>query len=218
MLHLFEEIVQIELVLPKLLFHFQSFFFGVGILRMLDQAHHIAHSQDSGSDSIRMERLQSVVFLAGTHELDWLARYALGRKCRTASGITVHLGHHDAIHTQGFVEAGGDVHRILTGESVYDQQNLVRADVFLELFQLIHQLLINLQSAGSIHDQYIAALVLRRFHRSFGDFHRVGGFPHGEYRSIHCFSNHFQLIDRRRTVHVAGTEHRFLSVLFQVIG
>ena len=66
---------------------------------------------------------------------------------RTAAGIAVGLGEDDAVDADRFVEGLGDVHGVLTGHGVHDQQSLVHGDSLFDLDQLLHQHFIDLQAA-----------------------------------------------------------------------
>ena len=55
----------------------------------------------------------------------------------------------------------GDVDRFLAGHRVGDQQDLGRADLALQLFQLLHHGVVDLQAAGGVDEDRILALVAR---------------------------------------------------------
>ena len=68
-----------------------------------------------------MEFFQRLGFFPGAHELDGFPRDLLDGKGRTAPGVAVHLGHHDAADFQPLIEGLGCRDRILTGHGVHHQ-------------------------------------------------------------------------------------------------
>ena len=102
-----------------------------------------------------MERLQRLQLFAHAHELNRAAGHCLDRQCRTTAGVTIHLSQNQTSQLQIFVEAFRHVHGILTGHSIYNQQNFVRLYLTLDVLQLLHQFLIDVQAACGINDHHI---------------------------------------------------------------
>ena len=79
----------------------------------------------------------------------------LDRQGRTAAGIAVELGQDDAVELQSVVERLGAVDRILAGHGVADQIDLVRLDQSVDLLQLVHRHLGDVQPAGGVEDDAV---------------------------------------------------------------
>jgi hypothetical protein len=77
-------------------------------------------------DTVGMERLQRVELLADADQLDRAAGDGPHRQRRTAAGVAVDAGQHDAGDGKTLVERLGDVHGVLAGHGVGDEQRLRR--------------------------------------------------------------------------------------------
>ena len=89
-----------------------------------------------------MEGLQSIQLFAQTDQLNRLAGNSLYGKHRTTAGITIELGNNQAVNAQFLVKALGNSYCVLTGHSIYNQQNFLRMNSTLNVAQLFHQLFI----------------------------------------------------------------------------
>ncbi len=87
---------------------------------------------------------------------------------------------------------------------------------FLDPFQLIHELLVDLKPAGGVDEDIVVAVILCVGNRRRGDLHRVPG-AHFEYRYAGLFPDDLQLLDRSRAVDVARREERAVPPVFQQI-
>ena len=65
------------------------------------------------------------------------------------------------VTSSALVEALRDLHRVLAGHAVGDEQDLVRVDRRLEPLQLLHHLVVDLQAAGGVDDDDAVARALR---------------------------------------------------------
>ncbi len=83
--------------------------------------------------------------------------------------------------------------------------------------QLVHELFIDVETAGSIQDQDIIAVVPGMQDRLAGDFHRVA-LPHLKHRHAGLFTDDLQLLDRSRTIDVTGCQQRTLAALLEIPG
>ena len=52
----------------------------------------------------------------------------------------------------------GDVDRVLAGHGVDDEQDVVRLDRLLDVGELVHQLLVDVETAAGVDDQHVLAL------------------------------------------------------------
>ncbi len=73
---------------------------------------------------------------------------------RASPSILVRI---DAGDAQALVELVGRLHRVLPGHGVGDEQNLGGIELFLELGELRHQLVVDVQAAGGVDQQNVAA-------------------------------------------------------------
>ncbi len=164
-----------------------------------------------------MKRLQRIVLLTHADELDGLPRHLPDGKRRAAAGIAVHLGEDDAGERKLFVELIGGAHCVLPGHSVGDEQNLRWIQQLFQRLHLVHQVVVDVQTAGGVDDQHVAAgndsLPARFFHQAL---HRLGELRGGVRLAHFAFvdlrlyrlRHNFQLLARRRTVHVHRNQQR----------
>ena len=129
LLYLFElcvQVVQVEFVFLHLLHGLGGCLLINGVLRLVDEGQHIAHAEDSARHSVRVERLDIVELFAYAREFYRLAGYRQDCQSGTASGVAVQLGEDNARDVEGFIEALCDVHRVLTGHGVDNEEYLAR--------------------------------------------------------------------------------------------
>ena len=161
-----------------------------------------------------MEHLQLVQLFAHTGKFDGLAGDRAHRQGRAAPGVAVQLGQHDAVDAQRLVEGGGHVDRVLPGHGVHHQQDFLRGHRRLDVFQLVHQLLVDVQPAGGIQNHIVVAVIPGVSHRLFGDVHRVCR-AHLKHRDAGLLPHHLQLGDGGGAVDVAGHQQRPVPLLFE---
>ena len=127
--------------------------------RLLDERKNVAHAENAADDSVGMEGLDGIVFFADAEELDGLPGDLANRQSGAAAGIAVHLGEHDAGERELVVELLGGVDGILAGHGIGDEENFLRIQQPLERLHLVHQLLVDVQAAGGVDDEHVAAAV-----------------------------------------------------------
>ena len=154
-----------------------------------------------------MERLDIVKFFAYTRELYRLAGYREDCQRSAAPGVAVKLGEDNAGDIQRLVEALRNIHGVLTCHGVHHQQYLVRRGLALDVFQLVHERFVNVQTSRSIQQNNVEAVVLGVFYALFCDLHRVG-LTHLENVSACLFADYLQLVDSRRSVYITGNQQR----------
>ena len=108
-------------------------------------------------NAIRMKRLEGVRLFAHADELDGLAGDVANRKRRAAARVAVHLGQHHARQSKPRMKILRGVHRVLAGHGVGDEENLLRREKFFQALHLGHQFLVDVQPAGGVDDQRVAA-------------------------------------------------------------
>ncbi len=121
----FAQIVEVELALRHLAGERLGLVGLDRLLRTLDQADDVAHAEDAAGDAIGMKAFEPVQPLADAGELDRLAGDRAHRQRRAAARIAVEAGQHDAGQRHLLGEALGDVDRVLAGQRIDDEQDLV---------------------------------------------------------------------------------------------
>jgi len=94
------------------------------------------------------------------------------------------------------VERLGHGHRFLAGSGVRDQQCLVGRDALRDASNLVHQRVVDLQSAGGVEDHVTVALGAGARHAVDGDIQRRGAGAFLVNRQIDLPRERDQLIDR----------------------
>ena len=211
-----EVILEGEGVGAHLARHIHGLLLVKALLRLLDEAEHVAHAEDARGHAVRVEGLDVGEFFADAGELDGLARDRAHGDGRAAAGVAVEFGEDDAIYAQFLVEGVGDGDGILTGHGVDDEEDLLRLDRGADLAQLLHELLVDVQTAGSIDDDRVAAIVARVFHSLPGDLHWVALTLFKDLHA-HLTADDLQLLDGRGAVDVAGDEQGLFAALFDEV-
>ena len=214
-LHLREEIVEREVRLAQLLLHLLGFFRIERGLRLLDEGEHVAHAEDARRHAVRMERLERLELLAHADELDRAARDRLDRQRRTASGITVELRQDDAVDAQTLVEALGHVHGVLSRHGVDDEQDLVRLDVRLDVLQLLHEVLVDVQPSRRIDDHDVIEMRTCMIDCAPGNRHGIRALRHGKDGDAELPAQHLKLLDGGGPIDVGRDKQRLLPLLLE---
>ncbi len=118
-----------------------------------------------------MEIVERIDLLADADQLDRLAGDMPHRERRAAAAVAVHAGQDDAGDAERIVEGGRGPHRILAGQRIGDEQDLVRAGLLLDLGDFGHQLHVDRGPAGRVEDQHVEAAEARRLLTAPRDLH-----------------------------------------------
>ena len=161
LLHGGEEVLEVHPLLADLLLHLARDVLVEGALRLLDERDDVALLEDAARHAVRMEVLQRVGLLADADVLDRLLEDAVDRERRTAARVAVHLRQDDAGDAESRVEALGDLHGVLAGHAVGDEQDLVGLDGGLELLELRHHVVVDLQTSRGVDDHDAIARAAR---------------------------------------------------------
>ena len=183
------------------------------LLGLLDQAEHVAHAEDARGHAVGVEALEGLELLAGRGEEDRLAGHRLDRERGAAAGVAVELGHHDAVELGRLGEGLGDADRVLAGHRVDDEQHVVGLGPLADPRQLGHQLLVDVEAAGGVDDQHVAALRrgrARSAQAAISTGSRVGALLVDV--GAGALADRDQLLDRGRPVDVAGGEGDVLAL------
>src|SRR3954452_15925366 len=145
LLELVEEVLERELVLAELALELFGFVLADLLLGLLDERQDVAHAEDPLRHAVGMELLEVAQLLAGGGEQDRLARDRLDAQGGAAAGIAVELAQDHAVELRDLGELLGDVDRVLAGHRVHDEQADVRLDALLDVRQLPHERLVDVQ-------------------------------------------------------------------------
>jgi hypothetical protein len=108
-------------------------------------------------DAIGMKRLEGVGLFAHADELDGLAGDVANRERRAAARVAVHLRQHHARQSKPRMKILRGVDGVLAGHGVGDEENLLRREQLFQALHLGHQLLVDVQAAGGVDDERVAA-------------------------------------------------------------
>ena len=199
--------------------HFGGGFFVYAFLNVFNQGQYVAHTQNAAGDTVGVERLEAVDFLADTDKFNRFAGYVAYGQCRTAARVAVHLGQHDAGQRQGFIKCLGSVYRILTQHRIDDEQSFNRANRRMKRFDFVHHLFIDCQTTGGIDHQDIVKMFFGVIGGGSCNLNRVLVGIGREKIHTDLFGQQAQLFDRGRAVNV-GRDHQnlFLLIVFQQAG
>jgi len=127
--------------------------------------------------------------------------------------ISVQLGQDHAVESDLGGELGGDRHRLLAGHGVQDEQLLVHGHHLVDLVQLPQQRLVDVQAAGGVDDQDVAAVVAGPPLTELDDLGGVLAFAVGVHRHADLTGEGLELVDGGRTVDVRGHQHGLAPLL-----
>ena len=108
-------------------------------------------------DAIGMEGLKRVGLFAGADELDGLPCDVADRQGRAAAGIAVHFRQDHSRESKSSMKFLRRVHGILAGHGVSHEQDLLRVEQLFQPLHFGHQLFVDVQAAGGVHDERVEA-------------------------------------------------------------
>src|SRR3954468_15548439 len=213
LLELVEEVFERELVLAQLALELLGLVLVDLLLGALDEREHVAHAEDPLGHPVGVELLEVAQLLARRGEEDRLARDRLDRQRRAAAGVAVELGQDHAVELRDLGELLGDVDRVLTGHRVDHEQHDVRLDALLDVRELGHERLVDVQAAARVDDQDVLAVALGLVERPAGDVDRVAVGPLLVDRRARLAADLDELLDGGRPVDVARRDRDARLVL-----
>ena len=179
-----------------------------GLLGLLDQREHVAHAEDARGHAVGVEVLELVELLAGGGELDRLAGDRLDGEGGPAARVAVELRQDDAVEVDPLGERLGDGDGLLAGHRVEDEEDVVRLHGLAHRGELLHQRLVDLEAAGGVDDDDVAALRLRLLEPVPRDRHRVLRRAVEVDGDLDLLAELLELVDRRGPLEVGGDERR----------
>ncbi len=100
------------------------------------------------------------------------------------------------------------IDRVLAGHAVDHQVDLLRLDAAIDLPQLLHQLFVDVQSAGRVEDDDAGLQLLGLPNRVAADGHRVFGARLGIDVDVELLADDVQLFDGRGALQVGRHQQR----------
>ena len=216
--HLVEEVLERELALAQLLLGLRRLLLVEGRLGLLDQREHVAHAEDAAGHAVGVERLELVELLAGTGEEDRLADDLLHRQRGAAARVAVDLGEDHAVEADRLVER-----RSATLTASWPVIASTTSSVSLgcttsrTCAQLVHELGVDLQTAGGVDDHDVATEP-RRFVDARLRATATGSVGSREHRHVDALAEHAELLDRGRALEVGADEQRPAALALEQAG
>ncbi len=165
-----------------------------------------------------MKGFEVVELFTDAGELDRLAGDLLHAQGRAAAGVAVELGQDRARDVEGLVEVLGDIDSLLTDGGVEDEQGFRRLHLGLEIDQFLDQFLVDLEAAGGVEEKRVALGVLGVFQGFARDFEDALLLLADKGRHFQLIGQGLQLVHGRRSIDVAGDEHRFAALFGEEFG
>ena len=117
------------------------------------------------------------------------------------------------VDAESLVKGLCDRYGVLTGHCVHHKDDLGGLDRCFDVFQLVHQLFVDVQAACGIEENKVVAVFAGEVNAVLCDFDRVA-LTLVEYGDVKLLADYLQLFDCGRTVNVAGNEQRTSLLLF----
>ena len=158
---LIAKVLEREIVEPNLLLELLRVFPRDGLFGLLDQREHVAHAEHARHDAVGVKRLEILQPLAAADKRDRHADDRDDRERGAAARVTIHLRQHDAGDADPAVELAGALDRVLPGHRVGDEQQIDGPDRRLDRLQLVHQLVVDVQTTRGVDNHDVEPAVLR---------------------------------------------------------
>ena len=219
LVELFLQIVQVELTLAHPLGGLGRLF-GVDLFGCtFDEGDDVAHSENASGDARGIEVLERIHLFADADQLDRLAGDRAHGERRAAAAVAVDTRQDKSGNAERRIERARGHDRVLAGQRVGDEQNLVRAGDLLHLDGLGHQGLVQSRAAGGVEDDDIVAAELGRVDRALRDLDRRLTGDDRERLHADLRAENGQLLHRRRTAGVErGHQDLLLVPVLQALG
>src|SRR5713226_7821110 len=156
LLQLIAKIFQRKFFLAELTFEIGSGFFVDGLFHTFNKRHEIAHAENAGDDALGIKTFEGIVLFAEADELYRGAGDFTDGKCRAAARVAIEFGENYAGEPEALVEFSRGAHGILTNHGIGDEKHFAGLQFFLQHAQLVHQIIVNVQAAGSVHQNDVA--------------------------------------------------------------
>ena len=155
--HLVAEILQRELVLDELALHLDGLLLVDGLLGLLDEARacrpcpECAMAARSGWKGSKASNFSPTP--TNFSGCPVTCRIESAAPPRASPSILVRM---TPVMPSRLWNSSADLHRVLSGHGVGHEQDLDRVEQLFQLLQLGHEIIVDVQAAGGIHQQHVA--------------------------------------------------------------
>src|SRR5713101_743802 len=199
----------------KFAFEIKRGFLVHGLLGAFDERHDVAHAEDSRDDSFWIETFEGIVFFAESDKLyRRTADFADGERC-SAACVAIEFGENDAGESEALVKFSGGAYRVLSDHGVSDKENFAGLQFFFQIAEFVHQVVVNVQAAGGVHDNDITGGKFRFLDGAANNFQWLVGSGARPETYADGFCNLRELFPRGGTVDVCGNDDRTVAMLRQ---
>ena len=146
-----------------------------------------------------------------------------GHHCPALTGA-IELGDDQTRQFHRLVELAGLNHGIHAGGAIEHQQHLMRSPGkfavhhTMHLLQLLHQVVLGMQSAGRVDEQPARIAGLSRHHRVMGDGGRIGLISTSDDRDFQSAAPQLELLDGRSTKSIASCQEGRFTAFSHALG
>src|SRR5215471_7002165 len=218
LLQLGAKVLQGEAGLAHFLFERCRSFLINGLLSFLDQGQHVPHAQEPRGHTVGMKGLERLDLLPYPDKLHWLPDHGFDRQGCTTTRIPIELGQDRAINGHGFVKGLGYVDGFLARHGIDHEKGIMWRRSLFDLPQLLHELLVDLQTASRIEDNGVTVARTSIVKGLPANFDRVSGALLDQDRGTYALAQHAQLLHGRGAIHVRRYEERMMTHLLDFFG
>ena len=115
----------------------------------------------------------------------------------------------------------GGADGVLTGHGVGDEQNLGRIQQLFERLHLVHELIVDVEAAGGVNDEHVAAGVHGLAAGFLGQAFDSGGIGFADFALVNLrfdgLRYNFQLLTGCRTVYVDRNQQRTMPSILEPV-
>ena len=217
MLHLSNEVIEIELVFLDFCFNPLGFHLIKLLLRLFNHRNNITHAKNPTRHTVWIKLRKGIHFFTFRSKFYRFTHRVFDRQSRTTACVTIQFSQNDTVEIESVVEGFCCVDSVLTCHGVNDKKRFVGRDSVFYFRNLCHHLFINGKTTCRIHDDNITALLFRFNNGVQSDLNRVFVFNFFINRHFHRFSQNSQLVNRCGAIYITSDDHRAFPLLrFQI--
>ena len=175
---------------------------------------HVAHAEDPRGHAVGMEVLELVELLADRDELHGPPGDRPHRQRSASARVSVELREDHAVERDALLERERDVHRLLPGHRVEHEEHVRRLRLGGDALELLHELLVDVQPARGVEDHDVERFLASGLDAEPRRVNRIGAVER-EHGDLDLLAELLELVDRSRTLEIAGNERGTLPVAAQ---
>ncbi len=214
LLHLGEEVFEVEVCFAHFFGHAFGFFFVDDFLGFFDERNDVAHAEDAGGEAVGIKGFEVGGFFAGADKFDGYAGDVFDGEGGASACIAVEFGEDKAGQLHGFVEGFGNVDGFLSEGAVGDEEYFVGLDAGAEFFDFFDEVLVDLEASGGVEEDCVGAGGAGGLEAGGADGGYVFGNAVGVEAEVFLFGEDFELVDGGGAVDVAADEEGFVVAAF----